>query len=58
MGVLGDNGGIIYVNPREISKATGNKRRNIIRIKEETGRDIKVCPDERLRKREVRYDCC
>ena len=58
MDVIGDKDGIIYVNPREISKATGNKKRNIIRIKKETGRDIKIRPDGRLRKREVRYDCC
>ena len=56
--VMGDKDGVVYVNPREISKATGNKKRNIIRIKKETGRDIKIRPDERLGKREVRYDCC
>ncbi len=55
---MGGKDGVIYVNPREMSKAVGNKRRNIIRIKKETGRDIKILPDERLRKREVRYDCC
>ena len=58
MDALSGRDGIIYVNPREISKAVGNKRRNIIRIKNETGRDIKIRPDDRLGKREVRYDCC
>ena len=55
---MGGKDGVIYVNPREMSKAVGNKRRNIIRIKNETGRDIKIRPDDSLKKREVRYDCC
>lgn len=58
MNALEGRDGVIYVNPCEISKAVGNKRRNIIRIKNETGRDVKIRPDDRLRKREVRYDCC
>lgn len=44
----------IYVNPREISKACGNKRRNIVRLKERLGINAKVKGDNKLRKREVR----
>lgn len=47
----------IYVNQREISKAVGNRRENIKKIKELTGVDIKIHPDNRLQKREVRRDC-
>lgn len=47
----------VYVNPKEISKATGNKRSNIIKIKENTGINIKIAPDSNLKKREVRYTC-
>lgn len=47
----------VYVNPKEISKAIGNKRSNIIKIKENTGLDIKITGDTNLGKREVRYTC-
>lgn len=47
----------VFVNPKEISKATGNKRSNIIKIKEETGIDIKIGSDKSLAKREVRCTC-
>ena len=47
----------VYVNPSEISKATGNKRANIIKIKENTGINIKIAPDSNLKRREVRYTC-
>lgn len=47
----------IYVNPKEISKATGNRRTNIMKIKEKTGIDIKISGDDTLKKREVRYTC-
>ncbi len=47
----------VYVNPKEISKATGNKRSNIIKIKEKTGIDIKISGDNELKKREVRCTC-
>ena len=47
----------VYVNPKEISKATGNKRSNIIKIKEKTGIDIKIAGDMSLAKREVRCTC-
>ena len=47
----------VFVNPKEISKATGNKRSNIIKIKEQTGIDIKIAGDKSLAKREVRCTC-
>lgn len=47
----------VYVNPKEISKAVGNKRGNIIKIKENTGLNIKITGDLSLKKREVRCTC-
>lgn len=47
----------VYVNPKEVSKAVGNKRYNIIKIKQEKNIDIKICTDENLKKREVRCTC-
>lgn len=47
----------VYVNPKEISKAVGNKRANILKIKETTGINIKISGDDCLKKREVRYTC-
>ncbi len=47
----------VYVNNKEISKATGNKRRNVERIKKEKDIEIKILKDEKLRKREVRIEC-
>lgn len=49
---------VIYVNSHEISKAVSNKRLNIRRIKENMNIDIKICADDSLDKREVRYRCC
>ncbi len=49
---------VIYVNPREISKACGNRRCNILKIKRELGTDIRVKGDDNLNIREVRCDCC
>lgn len=46
----------VFVNPKEISKAVGNKKRNIIELKKENI-DIKICGDEILNKREVRCIC-
>lgn len=48
----------VFVAPSEVSKATGNKKSNIEKIKSKTGIDIKIRVDEHLKKREVRYDCC
>lgn len=45
---------LIYVNPREVSKVCGNRRRNIIRLKEELGVNAKIRTDSNLKKREVR----
>ena len=47
----------VYVNPSEISKAVGNRRTNIRKIKENTGIDIKISGDASLNKREVRCIC-
>lgn len=48
----------VFVNDREISKAVGNKRANIKKIKEKYGLDIKIKGDGRLKKREVMCGCC
>lgn len=45
---------IALVNPRDISKAIGNKKRNIIKIKQEFGADIKIIGDDDIRRNEVR----
>ncbi len=47
----------VYVNPKEISKAVGNKKANIKRFKKEKNIDIKIHADENLKKREVRCTC-
>lgn len=47
----------VFVHPSEISKAVGNKRANIIKLKNEKNIDIRVLPDEALKKREVRCVC-
>ena len=46
----------VYVNPSEISKATGNKRTNILKFKN-MGINIKIHGDSNLKKREVRCVC-
>lgn len=48
----------VYVNTKEISKAVGNRRSNIEKIKNELNITIKIHGDEKLLKREVRYNCC
>lgn len=48
----------VYVNPKEISKAAGNKKRNITKMKKEKNIDIKIHGDENMKKREVRCVCC
>ncbi|MGN0106925.1 MAG: radical SAM protein, partial [Hominilimicola sp.] len=47
----------LFVNPKEISKAVGNRRENIIKIKQEKNIDIKIHADENMKKREVRCTC-
>ncbi len=48
----------IFVSPKEISKAVGIKRSNVIYIKNALNIDIKIHSDENLKKREVRCVCC
>lgn len=43
----------VLVNPRDISKAVGNKRKNILKIKQEFGIDIKFAGDENIKRNEV-----
>ena len=45
----------VFVNPKEISKAVGNHRRNIIALKNEKNTLIKVSGDNSLKKREVKF---
>lgn len=47
----------VFVNPKEVSKAVGNKKSNIIKFKNEKNIDIKIHTDENLEKREVRCTC-
>lgn len=42
-----------FVNPKEISKAVGNRRCNIKRIKEKYGVNIKITPDETVKKGDI-----
>ena len=42
-----------FVNPKEISKALGNRRRNVERIKEKYGVNIKIIPDEAVEKGDI-----
>lgn len=54
---LGENAEVIvYVNPKEISKAVGNKRNNILKFKNSLGINVKIKGDINLKKKEVRYD--
>ena len=48
----------VTVNPKEISKAVGNKKRNIKRFKEERNITLKILGDNRLKKWEVHCKCC
>ena len=45
---------VIYVNPSEISKMTGNKKRNIEKFKSEKDINVKIKGDKALKRREVR----
>ena len=47
----------VYVNPREISKAVGNHRKNIIAIQREKNSIVKIAADKDLAKREVKCVC-
>lgn len=48
-----DTAADIFVAPNEVSKAVGNKKMNILKIKHATGIDIKIRADDNLQKREV-----
>lgn len=53
---LPDGGSVkVFVNPREISKAVGNRRSNIEKLKNEKNLTVKIAGDENLKKREVRF---
>lgn len=47
----------VYVNSREISKAVGNHRKNIIAIQREKNSIVKIAADKDLAKREVKCVC-
>ncbi len=47
----------MFVNPTEISKAVGNKRKNILAIKREKNTAVKIAADKNLKKREVSFVC-
>lgn len=42
------------VNPAEVSKAVGQKRHNILKIKEKYGKNIKIISDKNIKKGEIR----
>lgn len=48
----------VFVNDKEISKAVGNRRENIEKIKREYGIDLKIKGNKELKKREVICACC
>lgn len=43
----------LFVNLRDVSKAIGNKRKNVLKIKEKYGIDIRIIGDERIKRNEV-----
>lgn len=48
----------VAVNDREVSKAVGNRRRNILKIKDEKNINLKITGDKNINVREVRRICC
>lgn len=44
---------VIRVNPRDISKTIGNKKNNIIKIRENFGINLKITGDENIKRNEV-----
>lgn len=48
----------VLVNDREVSKAVGNRRANIEKIKREYGIDLRIKGSGKLKKREVICECC
>lgn len=53
-----DCAAVVAVSDREISKAVGNRRRNIIKFKNERNIDLKIKGDKTINGREVRLVCC
>ena len=54
--ILPDNSEVtVYVNPKEISKAVGNHRKNMKAIKNEKNTAVRIAADKNLEKREVRF---
>lgn len=47
----------VYVKPSEISKAIGNRRKNINALMREKHTAVRVMGDKNMKKREVRYVC-
>ncbi|MCD8390344.1 MAG: radical SAM protein [Firmicutes bacterium] len=54
---VSDSDAAVAVNPREISKAVGNRKMNIKKIKRDKNINLKIIGDENMKKREVRYIC-
>ncbi len=58
IGDLRDTAVTIAVNDRSVSKAVGNKRRNIVKFKNERNIDLKIKGDKNINGREARLLCC
>lgn len=48
----------VFVSPGEISKAVGNKKCNLLKLKKEHNIKINIHTDNDLNKREVKFFCC
>ena len=48
----------VWVNDKEISKAVGNNKLNIRKIKEKYNIDLKIKGSNKIKRREVNCDCC
>lgn len=51
----GETGKTAAVNPRDISKAIGNKKINLKRIKEKYGIDLKITADEKVEQGKIKF---
>ncbi|MDD6214574.1 MAG: radical SAM protein [Firmicutes bacterium] len=51
----GETGKTVSVNPKDISKAIGNRKINLKRIKEKYGIDLKITPDEKVEKGKIKF---
>lgn len=54
----GTENAILRVNPRSVSKMSGNRRKNIMRIKDRFNISVKIIADDKLNQREVECICC